>query len=480
MTRNPTNGYIVDSGKGGNGLIAIPNQFGFDHARIQRHQRCLTVRENVNRLAPISQTKILTSTFHNGCDLRLKDCRIRTHRNHQLPTWSHSQNSSACAAFCFGAVCVPFELRWWKRDHVQNILLYQSANSAVPTAAARPESHLLKTVGTPPGHSSNDNVQGGEVKTTVQSRAWRTGKSPSDSEAGHPLDTRQTCYHRLGFRFWPPYDSSIRVFRPPNYSGTMALVMLFALVAGFLYLRRNNLDFLYNKNLWGVTAVLFCFAMVSGQMWNHIRSPPFVHRSQSGGVAYIHGSSQGQFVLETYIVIILNGAIVLGMIMMTDAASRKSGDVRVRQIITVVGLAIVAVFFSVILSIFRSKAHGYPYRGSLSLIRLKDVTTDTIKTLTKENWAGYVKQLSVNSDKDYSTEESSDGSDLNDTDERARRGNSTNQIGSPPQVIKCVISTYPCRPSTAFLPPSFFWQSDSNYLGTFNFTIQDKRQISQF
>ncbi|XP_054266058.1 tumor suppressor candidate 3 [Macrosteles quadrilineatus] len=156
-------------------------------------------------------------------------------------------------------------------------------------------------------------------------------------------------------------DVQIRVFRPPNYSGTMALVMLFALVAGFLYLKRNNLDFLYNKNLWAISAVLFCFAMVSGQMWNHIRSPPFVHRSQSGGVAYIHGSSQGQFVLETYIIIVLNGAIVLGMIMMTDAAARKNGDVRMRQIIVVVGLAIVAVFFSVILSIFRSKAHGYPY-----------------------------------------------------------------------------------------------------------------------
>ncbi|KAG8266739.1 hypothetical protein J6590_065249 [Homalodisca vitripennis] len=88
MIRNPTNGYIVDSGKGGNGLIAILNQFGFDLARVQRHQRCLTVRENINRLAPISQTKILTSTFHNSCDLRLKDCRIRTHRDHQLPTWS--------------------------------------------------------------------------------------------------------------------------------------------------------------------------------------------------------------------------------------------------------------------------------------------------------------------------------------------------------------------------------------------------------
>jgi oligosaccharyltransferase complex subunit gamma len=50
--------------------------------------------------------------------------------------------------------------------------------------------------------------------------------------------------------------SQIRVFRPPNYSGTVALVMLFAVVAGFLYLRRNNLDFLYNKNCWGIGAVV--------------------------------------------------------------------------------------------------------------------------------------------------------------------------------------------------------------------------------
>lgn len=50
----------------------------------------------------------------------------------------------------------------------------------------------------------------------------------------------------------------------------------------------------------------FCFAMVSGQMWNHIRGPPFVHKTSSGGVAYIHGSSQGQFVLETYIVMVLS------------------------------------------------------------------------------------------------------------------------------------------------------------------------------
>lgn len=101
--------------------------------------------------------------------------------------------------------------------------------------------------------------------------------------------------------------------------------------------------------------------MVSGQMWNHIRTPPFVHKTPSGGVAYIHGSSQGQFVLETYIVFFLNAAVSLGMILITEGAARR-GDVKKRRIVVIVGLALFVVFFSSILSIFRGKAHGYPYR----------------------------------------------------------------------------------------------------------------------
>ncbi|KAK4887222.1 hypothetical protein RN001_003493 [Aquatica leii] len=154
-------------------------------------------------------------------------------------------------------------------------------------------------------------------------------------------------------------DIQIRVFRPPNYSGTVALVVLFAIVAGFLYLRRNNLDFLYNKNMWAIGALFFCFTMVSGQMWNHIRGPPFVHKNQQGQVAYIHGSSQGQFVLETYIVMVLNAAIVLGMILLTE--SGKKGDPKKKKILAIAGIILVSVFFSLILSIFRSKTSGYPY-----------------------------------------------------------------------------------------------------------------------
>lgn len=157
-------------------------------------------------------------------------------------------------------------------------------------------------------------------------------------------------------------DIQIRVLRPPNYSGTVAIIMLLILIGGFLYIRRNNLDFIYNKTVWGLGALFFTLTMTSGQMWNHIRGPPFVHRSSGGKAAYmyIHASSQGQFILETYIVMVFNGAVALGMILMIEAASRK-GDVKKRRIFVTIGAGLVAIFFSLLLSIFRNKAQGYPY-----------------------------------------------------------------------------------------------------------------------
>jgi len=184
---------------------------------------------------------------------------------------------------------------------------------------------------------------------------------------GKPKRTDTMDIQRVGFSAeaisrWvgEQTDIQIRILRPPNYSATIALVVLFAVIGGLLYLRRNNLEFLYNKSMWAIMSLFFVFAMTSGQMWNHIRGPPFVHRTPSGSIAYVHGSSQGQFVFETYIIMAITAITVLGMILMTEAASGK-GDIRKRRIMAIVGIGLMAFFFSVILSIFRSKAHGYPY-----------------------------------------------------------------------------------------------------------------------
>nr|CAG4644945.1 EOG090X09EZ [Leptodora kindtii] len=184
---------------------------------------------------------------------------------------------------------------------------------------------------------------------------------------GKPKRTDTMDIQRVGFAAealarWvgEQTEIQIRILRPPNYSATIALVALFAVIGGLLYLRRNNLEFLYNKSMWAVMALFFVFTMTSGQMWNHIRGPPFVHRTNTGNIAYVHGSSQGQFVLETYIVMGITAVTVLGMILMTEAASGK-GDIRKRRTMAIIGMGLMAFFFSLILSIFRSKAHGYPY-----------------------------------------------------------------------------------------------------------------------
>jgi oligosaccharyltransferase complex subunit gamma len=185
---------------------------------------------------------------------------------------------------------------------------------------------------------------------------------------GKPKKADTMDIHRVGFAAeqiarWlaERADIQVRVFRPPNYSGTLALALLFMLIGGVVYLKRNSLEFLYNKTSWGFIALTIMFAMTSGQMWNHIRGPPFMHKNpQTGQVHYIHGSSQGQFIVETYIVIFLNAAIVAGMIMLSEADAMKR-DPSKKRIVALCGLGAVGLFFSLLLSVFRAKYQGYPY-----------------------------------------------------------------------------------------------------------------------
>ena len=52
---------------------------------------------------------------------------------------------------------------------------------------------------------------------------------------------------------------SVRVVRPPNYTASFLLLVLFSLLSVLLYVRRNNLDFLYNKTSWALIALVSDF-----------------------------------------------------------------------------------------------------------------------------------------------------------------------------------------------------------------------------
>ncbi|XP_055232038.1 dolichyl-diphosphooligosaccharide--protein glycosyltransferase subunit MAGT1 isoform X2 [Gorilla gorilla gorilla] len=78
-------------------------------------------------------------------------------------------------------------------------------------------------------------------------------------------------------------DVNIRVIRPPNYAGPLMLGLLLAVIGGLVYLRRSNMEFLFNKTGWAFAALCFVLAMTSGQMWNHIRGPPYAHKNPHTG-----------------------------------------------------------------------------------------------------------------------------------------------------------------------------------------------------
>uniref|UniRef100_A0A672H689 Dolichyl-diphosphooligosaccharide--protein glycosyltransferase subunit MAGT1 n=1 Tax=Salarias fasciatus TaxID=181472 RepID=A0A672H689_SALFA len=140
-------------------------------------------------------------------------------------------------------------------------------------------------------------------------------------------------------------DVQIRVIRPPNYAGPLLLGLLLAVIGGLAYLRRHNLEFLFNKNVWAFSALCFVLIMTSGQMWNHIRGPPYAHKNPS----------TGQVVRQER-----NAAITLGIVLLCEAATSEL-DIGKRKIMCVAGIALVMLFFSWLLSIFRAKYHGYPY-----------------------------------------------------------------------------------------------------------------------
>lgn len=55
-------------------------------------------------------------------------------------------------------------------------------------------------------------------------------------------------------------DINVKIFRPPNYSGLLLVILLVLMIGGLLYVKRNNLEFLYNKTTWGCITIVGIFS----------------------------------------------------------------------------------------------------------------------------------------------------------------------------------------------------------------------------
>lgn len=64
---------------------------------------------------------------------------------------------------------------------------------------------------------------------------------------------------------------------------------------------------------------------------------------------------------EIFVNAAIDTILVFAAVIMTDSYTKKT-DPKTRKIMTIGSLSLVVFIFSVILSIFKLKAHGYPYR----------------------------------------------------------------------------------------------------------------------
>ncbi|CAI8020487.1 Tumor suppressor candidate 3 [Geodia barretti] len=75
----------------------------------------------------------------------------------------------------------------------------------------------------------------------------------------------------------------VNVMRPPNY--TLLMIWLPVILLAFIigYLKRENLHAIYEPKYWAIASMAWIFVMISGQMWNNIRGPPFAHKDPHTG-----------------------------------------------------------------------------------------------------------------------------------------------------------------------------------------------------
>lgn len=153
----------------------------------------------------------------------------------------------------------------------------------------------------------------------------------------------------------------VLVVRPPDYFGNAIYLLPVLCLGVFVYFKRENLDYLYNKSSWAAMALVTMMLLTSGQMWNHIRGAQFMERDpQSGTSIYIHPWSDSQVVAESYIIFGLNLAVVSGFILLNEARIMKA-TVGKKRVVALSALGAIVFFFSLLLSIFKSKHQGYPY-----------------------------------------------------------------------------------------------------------------------
>ncbi|XP_076468514.1 dolichyl-diphosphooligosaccharide--protein glycosyltransferase subunit MAGT1-like [Babylonia areolata] len=165
-------------------------------------------------------------------------------------------------------------------------------------------------------------------------------------------------------------DIRIHVVRPINYAFLLAVVGVMGVLGIVLYCLRSVLHYIFNRNTCAFSVLSVIFTMISGHMWNQIRDPPFNFKDhRTGEMYYIHPNRGSQFIVESYLIMLIHCCMAVGFIMMNEInyLKRRWGKI----ILALAGLGCLVLFFNILLSIFKTKNSFYP-RSAFGLLHSED------------------------------------------------------------------------------------------------------------
>ena len=101
--------------------------------------------------------------------------------------------------------------------------------------------------------------------------------------------------------------------------------------------------------------------MLSGHMWNHIRNPPYVYPDNNNKLRYVAPGFSNQYGLESQIVAGLLALVSIALIVLNHTIPSLGANEKTR-ILPLIFLGVIFVGYSWIISLFRIKNGGYPFK----------------------------------------------------------------------------------------------------------------------
>ncbi|KAI1081347.1 hypothetical protein F5B20DRAFT_535725 [Whalleya microplaca] len=152
------------------------------------------------------------------------------------------------------------------------------------------------------------------------------------------------------------------IYRPVNYAKWVVTIVSLLGAAGVVSkLWPYLLPVIQNRNVWAGQTLIGILLFTSGHMFNQIRKVPYVAGNGHGGITYFASGFQNQFGLETQLVGFIYGLLSFATIALALKTPRIR-DPKLQQISVIAWGAVMVLMYSFLLSVFRVKNGGYPFK----------------------------------------------------------------------------------------------------------------------